>query len=154
MSGFQLDFEWFVLLLRLLFVFLLYFFLFQVVRVTTRELIALASQGERRPPGREGAPAARLVVVDGAASDLVPGVAFALRPVTTVGRHAHNTIVVDEPFLSVEHAEIAFDQGRWWLRDLGSTNGTFVNGDPVTVATGIRPGDIVQFGRIKLELVS
>jgi pSer/pThr/pTyr-binding forkhead associated (FHA) protein len=76
-----------------------------------------------------------------------------LQPVTTVGRHPDSTIAIDEPFVSVEHAELAYDHGRWWLRDLGSTNGTFVNGDRVRVATGIRPGDVVQFGRIKLQLV-
>jgi pSer/pThr/pTyr-binding forkhead associated (FHA) protein len=62
-------------------------------------------------------------------------------------------VALDEPFVSVQHAELAYDNGRWWLRDLGSTNGTFLNGAPVTVATGVRPGDIVQFGRIKLQFV-
>ena len=145
----SLDFDWFILLLRLLFVFLLYFFLFQVFRVTTRELVALASQ----TPAPAARPAGRLVVVDGAESDLPPGAAFPLQPVTRVGRRADSTIPINEPFVSAEHAELAFDSGRWWLRDLGSTNGTFVNGNPVTVATGVRPGDIVQFGRIKLQFV-
>lgn len=143
-----LDFDWFVLLLRLLFVFLLYFFLYQVVRVTSRELIALAGQGQTVAPA-----GGRLVVVDGAESHLAPGAAFALRPVTRVGRHPESTIAIDEPFVSSEHAELAYDNGRWWLRDLGSTNGTFVNGAPVSVATGVRPGDIVQFGRITLRFV-
>ena len=145
-----LDFDWFILLLRLLFVFLLYFFLYQVVRVTTRELIALAGQAPATGGPR---PTARLVVVDGAESDLPPGAGFALRPVTRVGRHPESTLALDEPFVSAEHAELAYDNGRWWLRDLGSTNGTFVNGTPVRVATGVRPVDIVQFGRIKLQFV-
>jgi hypothetical protein len=144
-----LDFDWFVLLLRLLLIVLLYFFLYQVLRVTLRELTALAGRVDADEPRR----AARLVVVDPAAADLPPGAAFVLRPRTTVGRHPDNTIVIDEPFLSVEHAELAHDRGRWWLRDLGSTNGTFVNDRAVTAATGIREGDIVQFGRIKLRLV-
>ena len=145
-----LDFDWFILLLRLLFIFLLYFFLYQIVRVTTRELVALASQ---EPASGRPRPTARLVVVDGAESDLPPGATFALEPVTRVGRHRESTIPLDEPFVSAEHAELAYDNGRWWLRDLGSTNGTFVNGNPVRVATGVRPGDIVQFGRIKLQFV-
>ena len=145
-----LDFDWFILLLRLLFIFLLYFFLYQVVRVTTRELIALAGQGTT-PTGERGS--GRLVVVDGAESDLAPGSTFTLEPVTRVGRHPASTIALNEPFVSSEHAELAYDNGRWWLRDLGSTNGTFLNGNPVSVATGVRPGDIVQFGRIKLQFV-
>ena len=145
-----MDFDWFILLLRLLFIFLLYFFLYQVVRVTIRELVALAAQAPTRGDPRPGG---RLVVVDGAESALPPGTAFALRSVTTVGRHPDSTIALDEPFVSAEHAELAYDGGRWWLRDLGSTNGTFLNGNPVSVATGVRPGDVVQFGRIKLQFV-
>ena len=145
-----MDFDWFILLLRLLFIFLLYFFLYQVVRVTTRELIALASQSAEAPGPR---PTGRLVVVDGAESALPPGAAFGLQPVTRVGRHPDCTIALDEPFVSAEHAELSYDHGRWWLRDLGSTNGTFVNGAAVTVPTGVRPGDVVQFGRIKLQFV-
>ena len=148
----SLPFEWFLLLLRVLFIFLLYFFLYQVVRVTTRELTVIASATAPAPSGQARA-VGRLVVVDGAESDLRPGVAFALQPVTTVGRHPDSTMPINEPFVSSEHAELAYDSGRWWLRDLGSTNGTFLNGNPVTVATGIRPGDIVQFGRIKLQFV-
>lgn len=148
----SLPFEWFLLLLRVLFIFLLYFFLYQVVRVTTRELTAIATQSAPVPSGGIRA-SGRLVVVDGAESDLRPGIAFVLQPVTTVGRHPDNSMPINEPFVSVEHAELAYDNGRWWLRDLGSTNGTFLNGHPVTVATGIRPGDIVQFGRIKLQFV-
>ena len=147
----DLPFEWFVLLLRVLFIFLLYFFLYQIVRVTTRELTAIAAA--TTPTPNQPRPAGRLVVVDGAESDLRPGVSFLLQPVTTVGRHPDSTMPIDEPFVSAEHAELAYDNGRWWLRDLGSTNGTFLNGNPVTVATGIRPGDIVQFGRIKMQFV-
>jgi len=147
-----LEFDWFILLLRLLFIFLLYFFLFQVVRVTTRELIALGSRAGAA--GSAAAPAGgRLVVVDGAESGVPPGASFGLAPVTRVGRRPECTIALDEPFVSAEHAELAYDNGRWWLRDLGSTNGTFLNGTPVTVATGVRPGDVVQFGRIKLQFV-
>lgn len=151
MTWLALEFDWFVLLLRLLFAFLLYFFLYQVVRVTTRELVALASLAGDRNLAPAVAPPGHLIVVDGDESALAPGTVFSLWPVTTIGRHADSTIVLDAPFLSVEHAEITLDQGRWWLRDLGSTNGTFVNGTPVTVPTGVRPGDIVQFGRIKMK---
>lgn len=145
-----LDFDWFILLLRLLFIFLLYFFLFQVVRVISREVTALAAPAG---PSAAAPVSGTLRVVDGAESDLPPGASFALEAVTTIGRRPENTIPLNEPFVSANHAELVYDSGRWWLRDLGSTNGTFVNGDPVTVATGVRPGDVVQFGRMTLQLV-
>lgn len=143
-----LEFDWFILLLRLAFVFLLYLFLYQVVRVTSRELVELARQAT---PGAPSTTPPRLIVVDGAGSSLAAGTTFALRPLTTIGRDAENVIALDEPFVSARHAELTFEHERWWVRDRGSTNGTFVNGDRIEAATGIRTGDIVQFGRIKLR---
>ena len=145
-----LDFDWFILLLRVLFIFLLYFFLYQVVRVIGRELTALAASGAAADPEPSGG---ALRMVDGAESGLPPGSTFALEPVTTVGRHLENTIALNEPFISASHAEFVYDNGRWWLRDLGSTNGTFVNDHRVTVATGVRPGDMIRFGRMTLQFV-
>ena len=147
-----LSFDWFLLLLRVLFIFLLYFFLFQIVRVTTRELLALGTA--TAPPAPPGpAAGARLVLVEGGESDLTPGIVFVLRPVSTVGRRHDCTVEIDEPFVSAAHAELTHADGKWWVRDLGSTNGTFVNGRPVRVPTGVQPGDIVQFGRVQLQFV-
>jgi hypothetical protein len=148
----DLPFDWFILLLRVLFIFLLYFFLYQILRVSMRELIAIATANGGRPRYSRVAPSGRLLVVDGAESRIGPGTVFALEPVTTVGRHPECTVSIDEPFLSAEHAELTWDNGRWWVHDLGSTNGTFVNGQLVTVPTGIKAGDVVQFGRIRLQL--
>ncbi len=71
----NLPFEWFILLLRILFVFLLYFFLFQIVRTIARELraVSLATSGAR-PLLAEEAPrsAARLIVEDAQEAGLPP----------------------------------------------------------------------------------
>ena len=148
----NLDFDWFILLLRVLFIFLLYFFLYQIVRVTSRELTAIASATTDGRP-ESPPPSGRLVVVDGAESDLPPGASFALEPTTTIGRHDDAVVRLEEPFVSARHAEITFNLGRWWIRDLHSTNGTYINGQPISAPTGLRAGDVVQFGRIKLQFV-
>jgi hypothetical protein len=49
----------------------------------------------------------------------------------TIGRRPDNTVEISEPTLSARHAEMVRENGRYRLRDLGSTNGTFVNGQPV-----------------------
>src|SRR4029078_11162108 len=51
-----------------------------------------------------------------------------------------------------EHAEIFFDGDRLTLRDLGSTNGTFVNGDRIQADTPLNDGDILHFSRIEFRL--
>ncbi len=146
-----LEFDWVILALRLVFVFLLYHFLYQIVRVTSRELVELARRAG--PGGTTGSPP-RLIVVDGAGSGLAGGTTFVLRPLTTIGRNPENVITLDEPFVSGLHAELTLEHDRWWLHDRGSTNGTFVNGERVDTAAGIRAGDIVQFGRIRLRFSS
>ena len=146
----SLPFEWFVLLLRLLFVFLLYFFVFQVVRVMLRELQTFAA-GEQELP--ESDPTGQLLVRDPGASALRPGQRLTLEPVTVLGRHPRATIVLDDSFVSSEHAQLSWSDGRWWITDLDSTNGTIVNGRDVSVPTGLRYGDTVEIGEISLQLV-
>jgi hypothetical protein len=148
----SLPFDWFILLLRALFIFLLYFFLFQVMRVTSRELMALATVTSEPTEAGASRPNGRMVVVDPAQSELTPGLAFSLTTRSLVGRLRECDIILDDPFVSAEHAEVTFESNRWWVRDLGSTNGTFINGAVVTVPAGIKLGDVVQFGRVKLQL--
>jgi pSer/pThr/pTyr-binding forkhead associated (FHA) protein len=138
------------LIARLLFVGLIYLFIWQVLRVTLADLRAIAAKpAPRRRQGRGS-----LVVVEPAESGLSPGTAFALKAKTSIGRHADCTIAIDEPFLSAFHAEVAARDGTWQVTDLDSTNGTFVEGSQVIGETDIWPGDVVQFGRIKMQLVT
>lgn len=147
-----MTFEWFVLLLRVVFIFLLYFFIFQVVRVISRELRADAARGI--PPPRPEQFSGGLLVTDPGESNLSRGNVFDLDPVTVIGRHPRATIVVDSPFMSSEHAQLSWDQERWWIADLNSTNGTFVNGTRIRVATGVRVGDALEIGGVTFQLVA
>jgi predicted component of type VI protein secretion system len=73
------------------------------------------------------------------------------RPVT-IGRETTNTIVIDSPFVSKAHALLQFRNGTYVLEDLGSANGTRVNGRPIDVAS-IDAGDTIEFGDERLEFV-
>jgi pSer/pThr/pTyr-binding forkhead associated (FHA) protein len=141
---------WLIAALRVLFIGLVYVFLFLVWRATVRELHAAA----RQMPSLD-TPVARgaLVVIDPAGSSLTAGEALALAPATMIGRDEESPIVADDPHVSARHAEIRFDRGQWWLRDLDSSNGTFLNGNPVRAVIGIRPGDVIQCGRVRFRFV-
>jgi hypothetical protein len=147
----DLPFEWTVLLLRIVFVFLLYFFVYQVIRVVSRELRVVAAAGAVAP----SAPLVRgaLLVVDPGPSDLRRGDLFDLDPVTVIGRNPRATIVADSTFMSAEHAQLTWEQEHWWITDRRSTNGTFVNGAQIRVKTGLRPGDVIELGGVRFELV-
>jgi pSer/pThr/pTyr-binding forkhead associated (FHA) protein len=147
----ELPADWFLLLLRVLFVFLLYFFLYQLFRVQVRQLMSVSSAvAERR--GEQPAPAATLVVIPGATTVPAIGTRFELRPTTSVGRRDDNSIHVNEPSISANHAEIRLSTRGWLVTDLDSTNGTFVNGERIRGTTSINSGDVVQFGRVRMQL--
>jgi hypothetical protein len=141
---------WLYAALRITFIGLIYLFLFVVLRTTVRELAVAA----RAMPGDEcRATGAGLIVLDAGESSLAPGAALRLEPASSLGRVAGNTIVIDDPHTSARHAELRFARGQWWLRDLGSSNGTRLNDEPVRAVVGVRPGDVIQCGRVRFRLV-
>ncbi len=86
---------------------------------------------------------ARLVLIcDG--DDLV---AHKLGNITTIGRAPLNHVVIDDAAVSVQHAIIARSAGSYRLQDLHSTNGTQVNGVPVSEVT-LTDGDKIRFGSV------
>jgi pSer/pThr/pTyr-binding forkhead associated (FHA) protein len=124
---------------------ILYLFLFEVVRVAWR---GLGAAGPRTAGARARA---NLEIVNPASARLRPGEVIALREATTIGRERGNDVVVDEETVSGRHARLVLRDGRWWIEDLGSTNGTLVNEAQVDRARPLRPGDIIQVGRVRLR---
>lgn len=73
--------------------------------------------------------------------------------IITIGRAAENEMVVDESHISGYHARLVIQEGRVLIDDLGSTNGTFVNGKRVKSPTHLQPGDMIQLGtNVKLKI--
>ncbi len=72
----------------------------------------------------------------------------------TIGRDATNAVVVDDILASRRHAVIQKVQDQYFIEDLASTNGTFVNGKPVPPGKYLRlhPQDIILIGRTELSL--
>ncbi|RME87555.1 MAG: FHA domain-containing protein, partial [Anaerolineae bacterium] len=63
-----------------------------------------------------------------------------------IGRDAKNTITIADAEVSRRHARLTFQGGKYVLEDLGSTNGTFVNGQRLTGPHVLRAGDVVSLG--------
>ena len=68
-----------------------------------------------------------------------------------LGRSPGCQLVFDDDTVSRRHAELRMADGRWILRDLGSTNGTWVNGRQVFEAEVV-PGDVIQLGCLEIRL--
>lgn len=75
------------------------------------------------------------------------------RPVVTIGRAAGSDVVIDDDSVSASHARVEYDLGAWRITDLGSTNGTAVEGVKLTpdVPTPLPYGATVRFGGVKLQ---
>jgi pSer/pThr/pTyr-binding forkhead associated (FHA) protein len=68
------------------------------------------------------------------------------------GRSQTADVFVSDPGVSRRHCEIRFEQGEWILTDLGSVNGTTVNGQPVT-SVHLHQGDRIAMGNVTLQVL-
>jgi hypothetical protein len=83
----------------------------------------------------------------------LPEQTFLIRQkVTTIGRAADNDIVLEVPEVSRHHARLEFHDGTFEIVDLESTNGTLVNGNPVTRAR-LEEGDELTLGTVQLQFL-
>lgn len=131
------------LFLRIGLVAVIYLFLFQLLLALRRDTLA-------------GAPAvprlATLVVVEPAGTAFSPGEQVPIRSDTIVGRTADADLALLDQTVSGQHARVFRDGTEWFVEDLGSTNGTRVNGQAVREATALDEGDVVDFGRVRMRL--
>lgn len=67
------------------------------------------------------------------------------KPTMTIGRNANNDIVIPEPTISAYHATITIENGSFFINDLSSTNGTFVNGTKIDKKI-LKSGDLIKLG--------
>jgi hypothetical protein len=76
-----------------------------------------------------------------------PGVTFPLEgDQLIIGRDSSNSVAINDAEISRKHSRLSFQGGKYVLEDLGSTNGTFVNGQRLTGPVVLKPGDVVSLG--------
>jgi len=69
-------------------------------------------------------------------------------PVVNIGRGEYNDIVIADPSVSTMHAKLQRRESVWILTDLGSTNGTFVEGEQLGGEQPLTPGTTIRFGDV------
>ena len=138
--------------LRFVFLALLYVFVFLVVRTAYNELKptparpAVSRASERAPrSGRK----ARLVIAGEAGRK--KQASWELEGDVTIGRAPECAVSIDDEFASNLHSKIYRTEGRYYVEDLGSTNGTYVNGRRIHYPTELRNGDRIKIGRTEVE---
>ena len=147
-----------LLVLKIAFLVLLYLFIWRIVRTASRDLrlpqesfILAPSAAAGVHASRPGPVTGRLVVVKSA--DLQDGEGFELNSAQlTIGRGTQNDIpIATDEYASARHARFEPRQDGVWVQDLGSTNGTFLNGTRLDRPRRLAQGDIVRVGETDLR---
>jgi pSer/pThr/pTyr-binding forkhead associated (FHA) protein len=139
----ELTFAVLLWTVRIAFLLLLYVFLFRAFGVLQRAMEAERTQAR---------PAGTLVVERSATSAPRVGERLALRATNAIGRDAGNDVSLPDEAASARHATLEQVDGEWWIEDLGSTNGTLVNGVRIEQRERVRFGDEIGIGRVALRL--
>lgn len=151
--------------LKFCFLALLYLFLYRVVRVVVKEMRAPApspvvdvavaapvpapAAAPAKPARSRGRGPGNLRILD---PESRRGETAVITDELTVGRGGGCGIVLaDDSFVSTVHARVFRRDGEVWVEDLGSRNGTLLNGQALVHASPLRRGDQLQFGRTVVE---
>ena len=156
----NVDVDEALLILKVAFIVLLYLFIWRIVRSATRELRSapVAESVIMQPTdatslGLAPLSRAKLVVVKSPALETGEEIPVESMPVA-IGRGGQNEVPLDgDEFASAEHARFEARRDGLWVEDVGSTNGTFVNGARVTTPRRLSGGDIVRVGQTDLKVV-
>ena len=135
---------------------LLYLFFFRVLRAVWAEVAPARASGRAPAPSRPRAPARR-GKADGDALVIVEprdqkGHRHVIGDEATIGRAAGCSISVTDNYTSQLHARVFHRDGALHVEDLGSTNGTYVNGTKVTAPLPLKRGDQVKVGSTVFEV--
>ena len=128
---------------RIAFLLLIYLFLIRAFGALQRTM---------RAETVEGRPLGTLVVDRSPGRQPRVGERLPLRASNAIGRDAGNDIPLPDEAASARHAKLDVEDGDWWIEDLGSTNGTLVNGVRIQKREKLRPGDEIAIGRVALRL--
>jgi hypothetical protein len=146
-----------LLVLKIAFLVLLYLFIWRIVRTAGRDL-RLPQESFILRPGQLGGAAlgqainpGRLVVIESAIVNVGEELELDSSPLT-IGRSEHNDVALEgDEFASARHVRVEPRRDGVWVNDLGSTNGTFVNGVQIDRPRKLVNGDVLRVGETELR---
>jgi pSer/pThr/pTyr-binding forkhead associated (FHA) protein len=107
------------------------------------------SPATTQPATRSSGPAALAYLV--IRSGVLKGQRLPIKvPVVNVGRADYNDLMIPDDSVSTQHAKIQRREGLWIMVDLGSTNGTLIDGERVTTEVPLSPGSYIRFGDVQV----
>jgi hypothetical protein len=149
-----------LLALKLAFLVLLYLFIWRIVRSAARDLrlpqesMIIAPQQAAAAglvPHLHSRQLGRLVVLQSPTFEPGDEIALDSQPITLGRGRTNDVSIPEDEYASTRHARIEPRRDGFWVEDIGSTNGTFVNGIRVTRERRLAPGDVLRIGETDLR---
>jgi pSer/pThr/pTyr-binding forkhead associated (FHA) protein len=137
---------------------LLYFFIFRAVRSVAMDVAGRRRERAASPrpvaappatPSKGGKPPSQVVVHE---PEAPKPRTVRLSGSTQIGRGDGCAIRLSDTYVSQVHARLYAENGAWFVEDMGSTNGTFLNDRRVAQPVEVHAGDVVKLGKTVLEL--
>ncbi|KNY29986.1 FHA domain-containing protein [Pseudobacteroides cellulosolvens] len=137
-------------LLKYLFVTVIYLFIYGVIRLIYLDIKSASSQ---KFEIKKNIPYLKLINIREQFDFKIEEI-YMLGKDVDIGRSAKNKIIIKDPYMSTNHARFSYKDRTYFVEDLGSTNGTFVNGRQVkNTAMPIKDGDKIRIGQVDFLFV-
>lgn len=137
--------------LRYVFLAMLYVFVLVVAWVIYREVVPAPRPAAAAPPPRKASARRKASLLIGEPSGRKKQQSWGLQDEMIIGRGSECAVSLKDEFASNVHAKLYRVEGRYYVEDLGSTNGTYVNGRRINYPTELRGGDYIKIGRTVME---
>lgn len=128
------------MILKYIFIIIIYAFVFQIAKMIFQDI----------KPTQVSRKGAYLMLIDDEEKDKI----YPIRESLSVGRDRYSDIRLDYKFVSKNHFIIEEDEGEYYLTDLDSKNGTYVNGTKIEDEVILEDGDIIELNDIRFVFVN
>lgn len=135
------------LVFRYLFIVIIYLFIFGIIRLIYLDIKSIGGSSIQEDT--------YLKLIN--RKDTLPFKVKEVYPLSAnvvIGRKNENDIVIKDPYISNQHAQISLDEEAYFLEDLESANGTYLNGERIMDAVKLRNGDRIKIGQIEFLFVA
>ncbi|SMC55978.1 FHA domain-containing protein [Sporomusa malonica] len=146
-----------VIVLQYSLVLLVYYFLYRVVNIASKDLTKLAIEPQaylslqlQTGEGTGSNQIPKLIVISDEKA-LLSQIVYPIAESLAIGRSQNNDLIINDTFVSHEHACISKSKQTYLIADLSSTNGTLLNSQRIEEETALADGDVIQIGAVTLK---
>lgn len=135
-------------IIRYIFIILIYYFLYGIIRLIYLDIQSINKTNLKL----QDSPYLKLVNRK-ERLDFDVEEFYDLKPVTTIGRSKESDIQILDRYISSNHLQITVDEGEYFLEDIGSVNGTYLNSTKIEDVVKLKNGDRIGVGQVEFLFV-